>query len=306
MSTEVSIFKQQTDLAMGKRSSRLADELSKASSGASVWQGKRIQTNTNGSFKRLVNGEQIGDAVAGEINVIIIWTLPTVSRQFYAEEYDPDKEPTLPNCWSNLGDKPEEEASDPQHSNCADCPQNIQGSGEGNRRACRFNRRISLLVEGDPSGDLYQFNIPAKSLFGKGVGNVHPFESYLSFLRANGEAPDQVVTNISYNSNADSMELLFTPVRNISEAEWKQVELAQQHPDATRYTRLTVAQADNVSKLPSPQEAQEEGPEEEVAEVQTASTAEEPIAEPVKRVTKKEEPPLKDDIADVLSAWADE
>ncbi len=86
MSTEVSIFKQQTDLAIGKRSSRLADELSKASSGATVWQGKRIQTNTNGSFKRLVNGEQLGDAVAGEINVIIIWTLPTVSRTFYEEE----------------------------------------------------------------------------------------------------------------------------------------------------------------------------------------------------------------------------
>jgi hypothetical protein len=306
MNTNVSIFKQQTSQAIQNRPpSRLAEELSKGSSGIS---SRRIQTNTNGVFKRLVNGEQVGDPIPGEINVIIIWTLPNVSRIWYKEKYDPNKDASLPNCWSNMGDKPEAAASDPQHTNCADCLKNIQGSGEGKSRACRYQRRISVLVEGDTSGDIYQFNIAAKSLFGKGLSNMHPFESYINYLRANGEAPDQVVTTISYDTNAEAMELLFTPLRSVSDKEWAEVKRAQDHPDASRYTRITVGQTDNVTKLPAPDVIRSDEPDEEPA-VQAAPTppkVEEPIAEPIKRETKKEEPPLKDDIAEVLSAWADE
>tara|TARA_R110001592_G_scaffold240131_1_gene500139 strand:+ start:1838 stop:2770 length:933 start_codon:yes stop_codon:yes gene_type:complete len=309
MSTEVSIFKQENlpGKLVGLPRSRLAEELSKASSGTT---SRRIQTNVNGTFKRLINGEQIGNAISQEINVIIVWTLPNVSRIWYKEKYDPDSEPTLPNCWSNLGDKPEKEASNPQHANCVECPQNIKGSGANGSRACRYQRRISVLVEGDKSGEVYQFNVPAKSLFGKGLSNVHPFESYLSFLSANGEAPDQVVTNISYDPNASTMELLFTPLRNVSDDEWVQVKRAQSSPDAKRYTRITVAQADNVTKLPPPDVIRSDEPDEEVTEQavveEPPKVVQEEIAEPVKRAPKKEESPVKDDIANVLSAWAED
>ena len=93
-----------------------------------------------------------------------------------------------------------------------------------------------------------------------------------------------------------------------SAMEWAQVRRAQEHPDASRYTRITVGQTDNVTKLPAPDVIRSDEPDEEPA-VQVAPTpskVEEPIAEPIKRETKKEEPPLKDDIAEVLSAWADE
>jgi hypothetical protein len=301
MSNEVSIFKQQSEVIASNRApSALSQELAKSSSGIT---SRRIQTNTNGTFKRLVNGEQIGDAIRGEINVIIVWALPTVSRVFYKEKYDPKKDATLPNCWSNMGDKPEASALDPQGTSCATCPQNIKGSGENGGRACRFQRRISVLVEGDKSGDIYQFNIPAKSLFGKGVGNVHPFESYLGFLAANRESPDNIVTTISYDLNADSMELLFSPVRNVSDAEYELVLAAQANPEAKRYTQITVAQADNVKKLPPAAEAKpvvtrsdEPDDEPEVEEVK----------EPVKRASKKDTVSLKDDIADVLSDWAND
>jgi hypothetical protein len=301
MSNGVSIFKQQSEVIASNRApSALSQELAKSSNGIT---SRRIQTNTNGTFKRLVNGEQIGDAIRGEINVIIVWALPTVSRVFYKEKYDPKKDATLPNCWSNMGDKPEESALDPQGTSCATCPQNIKGSGENGGRACRFQRRISVLVEGDKSGDIYQFNIPAKSLFGKGVGNVHPFESYLGFLSANKESPDNIVTTISYDLNADSMELLFSPVRNVSDAEYELVLAAQANPEAKRYTQITVAQADNVKKLPPAAEAKpvvtrsdEPDDEPEVEEIQ----------EPVKRASKKDTVSLKDDIADVLSDWAND
>jgi hypothetical protein len=299
MSNEVSIFKQGgTVAASGKRElSALAKSLA-----VSDITTRRIQTNTNGTFKRIVNGEQIGNAMRGEINVIIVGALAKVSRIFYKDKYDPNKEATLPNCWSNMGDKPEDAAGDPQHSNCATCPMNVKGSGENGGRACRFQRRVSVLVEGDASGDVYQFNIPAKSLFGKGVGNSHPFESYVKYLAANGFSVDRVVTNIAFDANADTMELLFSPLREISDEEYLLVVAAQDKPETELYTKITVAQTDKVTKQPIAVEHKVERSDEPEDEVEDS-----PIEEPVKRAAKKSEAkPKKKELADVISEWDDD
>ena len=277
---------------------------------------RRIATNTNGTFKRIVNGEQIGNAIRGEFNAIIVDALPKVSRVFYAGKYDPNAKPTLPDCWSNLGDKPEAGAPNKQASRCDVCPQNIKGSGENGSRACRYQRRIAIQIENDPTGEVYQFNVPAKSLFGKGNGNVHPFESYVKYLLANGENPDTVVTNISYDLNADSMELLFTPLRGITDEEYELVRAAQNDPETKKYVQLTVAQADGVTKAPASTAAPkvEEKPAPQVArsdepEDETEDAVFEPVAEPVKRSAKKEEAPVEapsQNLASIIDAWGDD
>lgn len=297
--SNVAIFKQQNEVAVS--GNRQLSDLAKSLATSTT--SRRIQTNTNGTFKRIINGEQIGTAVRGEINVIIVGALPKVSRIFYKEKFDPNKEATLPNCWSNLGDKPEDVAADKQHSNCADCPQNIKGSGDNGSKACRYQRRISVLVEGDSSGDVYQFNVPAKSLFGKGTGNVHPFESYVKFLIANGESPDNVVTNISFDANADTMELLFTPLRNVSDEEYELVKAAQFKPETKMYTMITVAQADGVKKQPPAVEVKQAK-----SVVRSDEPDDEPVEEPVKRQAKKVEaaPKAKANLADVVSKWGED
>lgn len=300
--SNVTIFKNQTAVST---STRALSDLAKSLTTNSVT-SRRIQTNTNGTFKRIINGEQIGNAVRGEINVIILDLLPKVSRTYYKDKYDPNKEATLPDCWSNLGDRPETVAPNQQAKNCADCPMNIAGSGENGGRACRFQRRIAVMVEGDTSGDVYQFNVPAKSLFGKGTGNVHPFESYIKYLIANGESPDNVVTNISYDLNANSMELLFSPVRNISDAEYELVKTAQANPQTKRYTTLTVAQTDGVKKAPPA--VQKDKPVEKVVRSEEPDEVED-TPPPVKRETKKAAPEVKAKaaaLADVVNAWRDE
>jgi hypothetical protein len=300
----LAIFKQQNAVAVS--GNRELSDLAKSLATSTT--SRRIQTNTNGTFKRIINGEQIGNAVRGEINVIIVAALPKVSRIYYREKFDPNKEATLPNCWSNLGDKPEAGAADKQHSNCADCPQNIKGSGENGGKACRYQRRISVLVEGDASGDVYQFNVPAKSLFGKGTGNVHPFESYVKFLIANGESPDNVVTNISFDVNADTMELLFTPLRNISDEEYELVKQAQHKPETKQYTMITVAQADGVTKQPAAKAKAEEAPAQPAPKVQRSEDPDDDVIdEPVKRQAKKTAEPApkaKANLADVVNAWS--
>jgi hypothetical protein len=249
---EVTIFNQGAGNIVGRREpTALGKTL--AESGLTF---RRIQTNVNGTFKRLVNGDQIGPAIRGEINVIIVGALAQVSRIYYREKYDPNKEATLPNCWSNMGEKPEPEVEHPQSDTCLSCKQNVKGSADNGGRACRYQRRLSVLAEGDTSGEIYQINIPAKSLFGKGHDNVHPFESYVKYLAANGESPDTVVTKIAYDPDAESMELQFSPERMITDDEYQMVLAAQAHPDCNRYTQLTVAQADRVTK-PAPETAKE-------------------------------------------------
>jgi hypothetical protein len=298
--SNLTIFKQAG--AVSTAAKRELSDLGKSL--ASVSNTRRIATNTNGTFKRIVNGEQIGKSIRGEFNAIIVDALPKVSRTFYAGKYDPDAKPTLPDCWSNLGDKPEAAAGNAQASNCASCPKNVVGSGEnGKGRACRFQRRIALIVEGDDSGDVYQFNVPAKSLFGKGSGNVHPFESYVKFLIANGESPDTVVTNIAYNLDAETMELQFTPMRGTTDAEHELVTEARNDPATRQMIVLTVAAQDGAKDEPKaeakPKVTYSDEPDDEEEEV---------VEAPKKRTAKKTEDvvPPKKDLANVLAAWGDD
>lgn len=311
--SNLTIFKNSTAVATQvKRESKLGQVMAVSNN------MRRIATNTNGTFRRIVNGEQMGKAIRGEFNAIIVDALPKVSRTFYAGAYDPNAKPTLPDCWSNLGDKPEAAASNKQHSNCADCPKNVKGSGQNGGRACRFQRRIALLLEGDPSGELYQFNVPGASLFGKGSGNVHPFESYVKFLLGNGEALDTVVTTIAYDLEADTMELNFSPSRQVTDEEWELIQRVQATGETDRYIKLTVAQTDGVTEKPKAAAAApaanswDDEEEEEEAPAPKVTRAAEPDEDeeeaPVKRKAKaKDEAPApKANLAAVVSAWADD
>ncbi len=287
--SNISIFQQQNSVATNREVSELSKALADSGGGTS----RRI-TMSKGVFRRIVNGKEAGKVKDGFLNVIVINALPKVSRQFYATAFDPDAAPTLPDCWSNLGDVPDAKAANPQSTSCANCPQNIEGSGiNGKGRACRFNRRIALLLENDMSGDIYQFNIPAKSLFGKGVGNTHPFESYIKFLPANGESIDRIITQIAFDENETADVLKFTPVRHLTDEEIDVVEAAQATQESKRVIQLTVAQQDGVVKLPPAAKAD---PEPDVVD--------EPV---VKRAKKAEVPPAapKAKLADVVNAWSD-
>ena len=289
--SNLTIFEEKSALPTIRRETKLANKMGGGGGGI-----RRIATSLNGNFKRIVGGEQIGKSIPHKINVIIVDQLPDVSRTFYAGAYDPDAKPTLPDCWSNLGIKPEASAGSPQASSCIGCPQNIVGSGSnGKGRACRYSRRIAVQAEGDLSGDVYQMNIPAKSLFGKGVGNVHPYESYQNYLRSNGEGLDTVVTQIAFDTEADSMVLKFRAIRNLTQGEADKLDIAQADPETQRYIQLT---ADGTKALPAPAPVSVfEAPEEMVS-------AE---AEPVKRASKKAEPVAPPvDIAEAVSAWGEE
>ena len=305
--SNLTIFQEATNLPTVRRQSKLLDKM--GSSGGSL---RRIGLNTNGTFKRIVGGEQIGKAVPHQLDVIIVDLLSEPSRQFYASKYDPNAQATLPDCWSNDGKTPDAKASGKPASSCAACPKNVDGSGDnGKGRACRYLRRIAVLVAGDPSGEVYQMQLPAGSLFGKGVDNVHPFESYKKFLLANGEAVDTVVTRVMYDLDADTMKLKFTPFRHLTDVEAGLVDAAQEDPETKRYVGLTVAETDG-AKAAAPKA------EPKMIEAKAAPAGnpfgddededEAPVA-PVKRAAPKRataEVTAKPELKQAMAAWLDD
>lgn len=297
MSTEVSIFK--ADLPAAQRSTGVSALT--AALTASEYTSRRISIK-GGFFRKVVNGEEVAKLKDREMNVIVINALPKVSRQFYAAAYNPKAEATLPDCWSNLGDVPDAKASNPQSDSCMTCPQNVAGSGQGGGRACRYQRRVAILLEGDNSGDVYQLTIPSKSLFGKGDGNTHPFESYIKFLAGNGESIDRVVTQISFDDNEESPTLQFTPVRHLLPEEAQLAEEAFAKPETKSAVVLTVAAQDKVKKLANANAEFETV--KKAAPVQAEEVT--PEEEPKVRAAKKDAAPQpKQDLSDVLDAWAD-
>lgn len=296
--SNISIFKQ--NVPASARAGEVS-ELTKALAGNTGGTSRRI--STRGSvFRKVVNGEEVGKLKDREMNVVIVNALPKVSRQFYSKAYDPQAEATLPDCWSNLGDVPDAKAKNPQSASCATCPQNVAGTGANGSRACKFQRRVALILEGDMNGDVYQMNFASKSLFGKGEGNVHPFESYTKFLTANNESIDRIVTQISFDTNEDSPVLKFSPVRHLTDEEIDVVIDAAGSYEAKNAIQLTVAAQDKANKLQLPKAEPKATQFTEVVEV------EEVVEEPVKRASKKAEvPPAapKAALSDVISAWSD-
>ena len=250
----------------------------------------------NGIFRKVVGGEEMGK-VKGNLNVVIVNASPKVGRVFYAKQWTPDAEPTAPDCFSNDGNAPDPKAENPQSNRCDSCAQNIKGSGMGNSKACRYSRRLALVLEEDfgtsLEGKVYQMNLASKSLFGDSVGdNTHPFENYTKYLANNGKSLDYVVTQISFNENNDNQSVLFTPTRFINKGEY--AVTSKVAPDTQKLVIMTPYQADMSGRQPKLS-----------APVAKAVTEADAVAEPVKRESKAkaETPAPKKDLASVVEAW---
>jgi len=302
--SNITIFEEGSSLPTVKRESRRMDRMS--SGGGSTM--RRIQLSNGRTFKRIVSGEQIGKAVPNQLDVIVVDWLAEPSRKFYASAYDKDAKATLPACWSNDGVTPEAGAKNKQGSSCAACPKNVKGSGQnGKGKACRYERRIAVLVAGDPSGDVYQIAIPGASLFSDNDGSIYGFEGYKKFLFANDEALDTVVTRIIYDAEADTAKVGFKAIRHLTEVEAGFVDAAQDNPETERYTKLTVGAVDGAKAAAPKPLAIEAAPKAAPVDPFGDDDDEEVEAAPAKRAAKKEAAPKpKAELTEVLGAWLDE
>jgi hypothetical protein len=305
--SNITIFEESSNLPTVRRESRRMDRMSSGIGGM-----RRIQLSNGRTFKRIVNGEQIGKSVSNELDVIVVDWLMEPSRKFYAAAYDKDAKATLPDCWSNDGINPEAGAKDKQGSSCATCPKNVKGSGSnGKGKACRYERRIAILIAGDPSGDVYQIAVPAASLFADNDGSIYGFEGYKKFLLANNEGLDTVVTRIIYDAEADTAKVGFKAIRHLTEVEAGLVDAAQEDPATEKYLVLTAAAVSGATPIAAPAKAAAIAPPPAKPAANPFGDDDDedeaPEAAPVKRTSKPKTTTteVKPELASVLGEWLD-
>jgi hypothetical protein len=269
------------------------DDVTKALAGGGGG-SKRISLR-GGVFRMVVGGEEVAKNENRSMNVVIVNAAKEVSRTFYAKAYNPSQDATAPDCWSADGQKPDASIEEPQHHNCAECPQNIKGSGQGDTRACRFSRRLALALADDLEGDIFQLVLPSKSIFGKGDLDHMPFEQYAKYVGSQGYNLNTLITEMKFDSDSDNPKLTFRPVNFLSKEQWESAKRQGETLSAKNAITMTVAQTDGVKtpKLEAPKAA---------PKVEKAAAEE--VAEPKKREEKKAQPTEKKDLKSIMSGWS--
>jgi hypothetical protein len=254
---------------------------------------KRISLR-GGKFRMVVNGEEILTSNSDSLNVVIVNAAKDVSRTYYAGAYNPKADATPPDCWSNDGVTPDASVEEAQHHNCAECPQNVKGSGAGGGRACRHFRRIAVALADDVGGDVYQLQLASKSIFGKGDLNHMPFEQYAKYVGSQGYNLNSLNTELRFDPDSDTAKLFFKPLKFLSKDQWE-ISVKQGHsPAAKKAIEFVISKKDDLPKLKAPAHIKE-------------PTVEVEVEEPKKRPEKKvAEPTQKKDLKAIMGDWSKE
>jgi len=286
------------------RNNELSDT-AKALTGGGVTSTKRISIK-GGVFRLVAGGKEVAAIDDRHLEVIIVKAAPKVSRIFYAASYDADNI-TGPDCWSNDGERPDASAQNKQAETCMSCPKNIAGSGQNNSRACRYQQRLAVVLADNPSGDVMQLTLPATSVFGKEEGDKRPLQAYARYLAVQNPPvnPEQIVTEMRFDTKAESPKLFFKPVRWLTDDEYEIVKEQGESADAQRAIVMTVAQSDGVKNnapkmelpgKPAAKKAKAEPVADAEDEPEVRKEAAKPSAVPAK----------KGKLADLVSDWDDE
>ena len=272
--------------------------LAKSLAGGGGQAGKRISIK-GGVFRLISDGKEVAQIEDRYLDVVIVAAASKISRTFYGEAYDPEN-PAPPACWSADGEKPDASVKEPQHVNCAGCPQNIKGSGNGESRACRFSQRLAVVLANDVEGDVLQLTLPATSVFGKEEGDNRPLQAYARWLAAQSVGPDMVVTRMKFDTKAQSPKLFFKPMRWLTDDEHEACSKKGQSADAIKAITMTVAQVDKVADKP----INLEGKAPKAKTKAKAEEADDEVDEPeVRKEKEAPAPKAKSNLASVVENW---
>jgi hypothetical protein len=277
-----------------------ADDVTNALAGESLG-GRRISIK-GGVFREMVGGKEYRVAEERALNVVLIKAAPRVSRVYYSGTFA-EGEAVRPSCWSSDSQKPDAEVKNPQSGACVNCPMNIKGSGQGDGRACRFQQRLAVVIEGEiEKEEVYQLVLPSTSIFGDGEKGKMPLQAYAKYLKKEDAPMSGIVTEMRFDTSVSTPKLFFKPIRPVTEEEWQVISRLKDSDEAHNAIALTVAQTDNVQREPEPVKKAAPAPVQEPEVVEEVEEIEEP-----KKVTPKKAAPAEDLKLDALvDAWDDD
>ena len=214
--------------------------------------GSRRISIKGGVFREFIGGKEFRVSEERSMNVVIIKAASKVSRIYYAGSYT-EGEAVSPTCWSSDSQRPDEKVKDKQSATCLTCPQNIKGSGQGDSRACRYQQRLAVVIDGEvDKGEVYQLVLPPTSVFGDGEKGKLPLQAYARHLKNHGTPITGVVTEMRFDTASPTPKLVFKPVRPVTEEEFLKVQELKDSDEAIKAVTLTVAQTDGVKDKPKP------------------------------------------------------
>lgn len=222
MGTNVAAFNPAQLPSFAKKRSGPPSALTKALAGGGGGGYPRKISIKGGVFRLIADGKEVAAIEERYLDVVLVNAAPTVSRAYYDKKFK-DSESSAPVCWSDNGDAPDTTVPSPQAAQCAKCPMNVKGSGEGDTRACRFNQRIAVVLANDMQGEIMQMTVPAKSLFGKEDNGNFPLQAYARWLSAQGIEPNEVITRMKFDTKEESPKLFFKTMRWLEDEEFEMV-----------------------------------------------------------------------------------
>jgi hypothetical protein len=259
--------------------------------------GARRISIKGGVFREFIGGKEYRVSEERSMNVVIIKAAPKVSRIYYAGSYT-EGEAVSPTCWSSDSQRPDEKvkAENKQAATCLNCPQNIKGSGQGDSRACRYQQRLAVVLDGEvDKEEVYQLVLPPTSVFGDGEKGKLPLQAYARHLKNHGTPITGVVTEMRFDTASPTPKLIFKPVRPVSEEEFEIIQTLKDSSEATAAITLTVAQTDGVKDKPK------------LGFAKPAQKAEEAevVEEPKKAAPKKAAVTAEPKLEDLVGEWDD-
>ena len=256
--------------------------------------GSRRVSIKGGVFREFIGGKEYRVSEERTMNVVIIKAAPKVSRTYYAGSYV-EGEAISPTCWSADSQRPDEKVKEKQSATCLTCPQNIKGSGQGDSRACRYQQRLAVVLDGEvDKREVYQLVLPATSVFGDGEKGKLPLQAYARHLKNHGTPITGVVTEMRFDTASPTPKLVFKPLRPVTEDEFNTIQQLKDSKDAVSAVTMTVSQTDGVKEKPKAALPKPEPVEEAEA-----------VEEPKKTASKKSPVGAEPKLEDLVGEWDD-
>lgn len=285
--SDLTLFSNSSELPAYLKNAAL-DDVTSVLAGESL--GSRRISIKGGVFREMIGGKEYRVSEERSMNVVIVKAAPKVSRVFYSGNYS-EGETVTPTCWSSDSQRPDDKVKEKQSATCLNCPKNIKGSGQGDSRACRYQQRLAVVVDGEiQKHEVYQLVLPPTSVFGDGEKGKLPLQAYARHLKNNGVPITGVVTEMRFDTASPTPKLVFKPVRPLTEDEYNTVQSLKDTQEAISAVTLTVAQTDGVK---------------EKKPTAVAAPSDDAIEEPKKAEPKKAPISAEPKLEDLVGEWDD-
>ena len=167
-----------------------------------------------------------------DVDVAIVAVNPAKSKTYYAKVYSPgETEPTAPDCYSDDGIKPGENAQSPQAPSCMACPHNVWGSAvnpvSGKKvKACKDSKRVSVAFINDGKlSEVYGWRLSPM--------NMIAFADFVQKeVSARGISLSYIVVRASFDDSASYPKVQFSVLRNMTADEYAAVNALREEPIA--------------------------------------------------------------------------